>query len=290
MHPKDNRFTFIFVIFTYILVFSFLAMAKEKIRWASPIYDPYIILEGPDKGKGISDEITKLLQANLQEYEHEQMTANVLRMESELQSGKNFCAPQMIRSAAREKFTYFSSVPSTISPAPALVVKKSTLAKFRNSKRVSLAEVLDNESLTLGIIKGRVYGKGIDDVLKKHERSKKIYSRVSGDVYQGLLQMLNAGRLDMIIGTPLETYYLAKKFGIPNDIAIIRINETNDYFMGYSACPKTPWGFELIKKIDKILIRERPSAKYRSFFERYMPEDLVEDYRRAYNTMFLGIK
>lgn len=264
-------------------------LAKDSITWASPRYDPYVILDGPDKGTGISDEIVKLFQVNLSDYDHEQSTANVLRITEELKSGRKFCVPQFIKTPEREAFVYFSSVPSTISPAPGIVLKNSLLKKLGNDKKMSLAKLLDNERLVLGVIKGRSYGKKIDNLLKKYEGQKNIHARVAGDIYQGLLKMLLADRFDYIIGTPIETHYLSRKYNTIDEIAFVQIIEGDDYFMGYTACPKTPWGLEVIKKIDKILLKERPTEKYRSFFERWIPNETIGEYRRAYNKMFLGI-
>ncbi len=101
-------------------------LAKGSITWAAPRYDPYVIVEGPDKGTGISDEIVKLFQTNLSNYNHDKSTTNVLRIIEELRSGKSFCVSQFIKTPKRGAFVYYSSVPSTISPAPVIVVKKVT--------------------------------------------------------------------------------------------------------------------------------------------------------------------
>lgn len=100
--------------------------------------------------------------------------------------------------------------------------------------------------------------------------------------------MLMAGRVDYIIGTPVETVFLAKEYGISEEITFVPVEEGEDYFMGYVACSKIPWGREAIKEIDKVLLQERNTAKYRSFFERWMPKEMIRSYRKAYKDIFLN--
>jgi uncharacterized protein (TIGR02285 family) len=267
------------------------AHAGEAVTWAVADYDPYIILSGPDKGKGISDEIIRLLIKNIDGYDHRILvTENVLRALNELRSGRNVCTTPFLKTPERDAYLYYSSVPATISPAPGIVVKKKTLHKMGKGKKLSLEKLLENKKLILGITEGRSYTKGIDELLRRFKGQKNIESRVGGDVYKGLMLMLKADRVDYIIGTPLETYHLAREHGMSKDITFVPVKEGSEYFMGYVACAKTQTGMEVIQNVNSVLIRHRPSAEYRSFFERWMPKEMLRDYRKAYDSLFLTIK
>jgi uncharacterized protein (TIGR02285 family) len=99
--------------------------------------------------------------------------------------------------------------------------------------------------------------------------------------------MLKADRLDYIIGTPLETYYLAGERGMSDEITFIPVKEGREYFMGYVACEKTRVGLEVLQSVNKVLLQQRPTAGYRSFFERWMPKEMIREYRKAYQSIFL---
>lgn len=267
------------------------AYARDTITWAVADYAPYIILSGPDKGRGISDEIISLLKGNIIGYDHKILvTENVLRALNELRSGRNVCTTPFLKTPEREAYLYFSAVPSTISPAPGIVAKKKNLHKLGKGKKLSLEKLLKNGKLILGVTEGRSYTRGIDELLRKHRGQKNIESRIGGDVYKGLMLMLKADRVDYIIGTPLETYYLAREYGMSKDIAFVPVREGSEYFMGYVACAKTPAGMEVIRNVNSVLVRHRPSAEYRSFFERRMPKEMLRDYRRAYDALFLTVR
>jgi uncharacterized protein (TIGR02285 family) len=278
-------------LFLLMLPYTHVVQAKDAITWSVADYAPYVVLSGPNKGRGISDEIINLMKENIDVYDHKILTTNnVIRALNELRSGKNICTTPMLKTPERETFIHFSAVPSTISPAPGIVVKKKNVHNLGKDKKPSLEKLLRNERLVLGITEGRSYTKGIDEVLNKFKGKKNIESRVGGDVYKGLFLMLMADRVDYIIGTPLETIYIAEDQNMKDDILFIPVKEGREYFMGYVACAKTPWGMEAMRSINDVLLKQRPTARYRSLFERWMPKDMISDYRKAYRSQFLTIK
>ena len=105
------------------------ALAKEKITWGVPHAAPNHIVEGPDKGQGIRDQIQLLLQERLVHFEHQTVVATFPRIQNEMKSGELWCFVGSPRSPALEEFATFS-IPAQLSLPRRIIVKRKDLARF----------------------------------------------------------------------------------------------------------------------------------------------------------------
>ena len=192
-----------------------------------------------------------------------------------------------IATPEREKFIYYS-IPIDFDPPLGVTIKRSKAELFKNTKIISLEKLLENKQLRIGIQSGRSYGKILDPLLEKHKGQKHIYIREGKGLYESLLKMLMADRIDYILGYPVETIYVGKMLGVDDQVMNIPLQEhLNTYSYGYIACSKTEWGREIIEKINRILRKERPTEHYRSIMERWLDSNIIESYRQAYEAIFL---
>lgn len=287
----SNRFGFWTVLFLATLCLAPPAEgADKKIIWMETVFPPGYIHEGPLAGLGYEDVITDILQRNLTDYRHETLMGNLARMIHELKQGRPVCNVAFFKTPEREAFMYFS-IPSTFTLPNGLITLRKHRDRFGPAPEVRLKTVLA-DGIRLGISRDRSYGKAIDAVLDEFRDRENVFVHSGKDVFGSLLRMLLSGRLDCMLGLPEEVGYVAEQMEVRNRIVTIPLIEnegTYDAWLGGVACSKTPWGREVIDRINGILRRERPTEQYRGAYERWLDPDAIESYRRLYDSVFLDI-
>lgn len=285
--PAKERVLQLFVFTVFVVLFACPAFAKDKIIWVDVDAPPFYILEGNEKGKGVVDEITLLLQKNMPQYDHEHQVINLSRLMYMMRNGEHVCHAALFRTRERETEALFSSTPTDIVPPVGITIKADRKDDFPDHDNCSLAELLEKKKLKAGIAADRSYGKPLDDILKRNEGSPLVYARSGADIYSGLLRMLLAGRVDFILGSPLEAGYIHKKMDVGDSVINIPIRENMEYTMGYAACPKNEWGRGVIAEIEKILKERRNTDEYRDIFEKWLDKGSIDRFRKAYSEHFL---
>ena len=286
-----NRFSGRFLCF--LLVFIFLASSaianKKTIIWLESDLEPCFIHEGPYKGMGYEDVITDILEENLKGYHFKTQKANIARMYREFKSGQNVCHVAFYKNPEREKFMYFS-IPNTITFPVVLVMKSDKAEQFAGREFLSLEEMLKNKNFKLAIAEDRSYGAALDALLKKYESDENILSYAKDSISQHNFNMLCNDRIDYTLALPEEVMYWAEQNDARDKISIFHLAENQgryDTWYGYVACPKTKWGKTTITRINKVLMEQRPTERYRKAYERWIDEDSLPRYRKLYQKYFL---
>ncbi len=107
---------------------------------------------------------------------------------------------------------------------------------------------------------------------------------------KNFFKMLQKGRLDGLIALPEESLYLAEQLNFRDEIMTLTIKENQlsyQSWISYVGCSKTEWGKEIIEKINRVLLAQRPTDRYRGAYERWLDESSLTGYRRLYETVFL---
>ncbi|MCP4106208.1 MAG: hypothetical protein GY749_11830 [Desulfobacteraceae bacterium] len=177
-------------------------------------------------------------------------------------------------------------MPSTLLSKNRIVVRKEDVKRFGNSDTVSLEKILQDKSLRMGRSSKISNGKEADAVIKKYESQANIFYRKGTNVLEGLLQMLLKKRIDYVITLPFSAEYVLKPHE-KEKLAYLKLKESQESIIYYSLCAKTEWGREVIGKIEAFLQKERQTEQYRSYMERWMPAEILKDYRHTYDTEFL---
>lgn len=277
------------IILSFALISPGNSMAQEDtIEWIIVDYPPIYINDGPSKGEGIMNKITELAIKNLPEYQHKITVANITRTMVDFEQGKCVCTMGMIKTDERAKVAYYSSIPSTLLSKNKIIVRKADLKSLGNPAAVSLKEMMRNRSLKLGLASNISHGKGADAVINKYKSDANIFYRQGSNVLEGLLQMLLKKRIDYLITVPWLAEYTLKPDEMEK-LSFLEIEESQENIIYYSLCAKTDWGQKVIRKIEAFLLKERPAAEYRSCMERWMPKDMLANFRWAYDNEFLTI-
>lgn len=252
----------------------------------------FIQEEGELQGQGYGDIVSELVRQQLPEYEHYQMTTNVVRHFDKFKRGDKVCAVGLYRTPERESFLHFS-IPCLLTMPPALIIRKDRLEKFGNKTIISLDQLLNDPEFRLGMSKDRSYGQMLDDVLARHNNRKNLIVFSGQEIGENYFKMLLLDRLDGLIGLPDEAMYRAEQMGIRDQIIILPFadnQQTHEGWLCAVACPKNAWGQEIIDKINPILVDLRPTEAYRHAYERWLDSNSLPLYRRVYNEIFLTTK
>ena len=277
-------------VFAVILILTSPALAKESITWMEATAPPFFIHDGQYKGQGYEDLVTDILIENLPQYTHTRTIANITRHYKEFELGHNVCNVGLYRTPEREKFMYFS-LPSFFTYPTVLIIDKSKWPAFGNAKMVKLSDILKSNTLIIGRGENRSYGKFVDEVLDKQGTNKNLFAFEGQELSLNFFNMLKLDRLDGLIGLPEEAMYQAERLGIRDQIMTIDIEENQgnpESWFSYVACSKTDWGKKVIEDINRVLIEQRPSDRYRAAYERWLDESSHEGYRKLYKDVFLN--
>jgi uncharacterized protein (TIGR02285 family) len=276
-----------------VSLFSGGAAAKETgpdtITWLVLDLPPFFLTKGPDKGKGIADQIQQMVCERLKGYRSRTQRANASRIARELREDNHVCF-------AGEFYgnpDFLTSAPTIAIIPHAIVVRKDDIERFGGGDKVSLKALLRKKDLILGTAKDRLYGPELDEVLKAHSGEDQIYSRSGEDILDGLLGMLLKKRIDYLIEYPMSIRYAAKKAGVADRIAVIPIQENSEapLIRGAIRCPDTEWGREVIADINRVLWDLRPSPRYRDIVSEWaVPRGMEEAYWKAYQDQVLDVK
>lgn len=267
------------------------SFAKDSITWMEADAPPFFIHRGELKGQGYEDLITDIIQQQLPQYDHDMVIANITRHYYNFKHGKKMCTVGFFKNPEREEFAYFS-IPSIFTLPVVLVIKKENLKKLGGNRTVSLGELLSNENIRVGLAKDRSYGKDIDTVIEAHKKQKNILVLANQNLAQILFKMLLSDRVDVLLTLPEEAMYMAEQMGARDRIMTLTISENQkgyDGWLSYVACSKNEWGKEVIENINQVLLEQRPTARYRGAYERWLDEGSLTGYRALYKEIFLSI-
>ncbi len=264
------------------------ARAMDEITWLEADAPPFFIREGPDKGQGYEDIITAIIQEDMPDYVHHHLTATISRHYRDFKDRKKVCNVGLYKTPEREKFLYFS-IPSLFTLPTVIIIKKDRFADFGNTKTVSLEKVLQDNNLLIGRARNRSYGSYVDEILDRH-KGNNIFVYEGEQLSLNFFRMLAMDRLDGVIGLPEEAMYLAEKLGIRDRIMTLTIEENQrgmESWLSYVGCSRTSWGKKVITRINEILLKKRPTERYRAVYERWLDPSSLKSYRKLYQKVFL---
>lgn len=249
--------------------------------WAYPDFPPFHIVVGEDAGEGSGDLIIRLLEKELPGSRYREMVTPPSRILQEMREGRHVCSVSVLRTPEREKFMAFSSVPSMPPASIGITLLRSRRQDFPAGATVSLGDLLKHHHWIIGVARGRSYGKRIDRLLESHPGQ--VRYRAGYDVYEGLLKMLLYHRVDFILGYSSEAYYVSQVLGVSGQVVDIPLRGLHGQRPGYVACPKTSWGRQFLRKVSRVLGKERPTTRYRHYLERWQSPNSRAHFDRHYS-------
>lgn len=264
------------------------ASAKERIFWLVRDLPPFTILEGPEKGQGVIDQLLPLLIRQMPEYDHSIVRVNRARGIQMLQDPNSFtCDPTLLWTPERAEYVRFS-VPSLGVLSGGLVLRKDSealVAPYLDGQEVDLHGLLSKAPLKLGVVAERSYGTQIDAILRQLPDTA--FSRHYGnDATANLLQMQQLGRLRMVLGYWPEVRYLVEQQGgALADYRFHPVQGVNRYQFLHVGCSNSELGREAIAHIDQLLPalrRDVLPGLYARWLDPALQEDYLEESKRFF--------
>jgi uncharacterized protein (TIGR02285 family) len=256
---------------------------QNHITWYRADFPPVTIPNGIHADEGFFDKTMYFLIDRLPEYEHSFQTANFKRIVVELKNNNNVCCPSLYKTKEREGFVAFSLPAMIVLPNGIMTSTKSRskLAPYINADgQISLLSLLKDDKITVGISSGRLYSGGIDQILKQFDGQKNLLVRSGNDVFGGLLHMMHLGRIDCVIGYPVETGFFVRENNQINDFIYYPIQESNEPFtVGHIGCPNNDWGRKVISRIDEI-VKEYRDKEFIHFYGEWLDDSTREVHRK----------
>ncbi|MFY1030796.1 TIGR02285 family protein [Pseudomonas asiatica] len=264
------------------------ASAKERLFWLVRDLPPFTILEGPEKGQGVIDQLLPLLIRQMPEYDHSILRVNRARGIQMLQDPNSFtCDPTLLWTPERAEYVRFS-VPSLGVLSGGLVLRKESealVAPYLDGQEVDLLNLLSKTPLKLGVVAERSYGTQIDAILRQLPDTA-LSRHYGNDATANLLQMQQLGRLRMVLGYWPEVRYLVDlQGGALADYQFHPVKGVNRYQFLHVGCSNSELGREAIAHIDQLLPalrRDVLPGLYARWLDPALQEDYLEESKRFF--------
>ena len=256
------------------------ASAKERLFWLVRDLPPFTIFEGPEKGRGVIDQLLPLLIGQMPEYDHSIVRVNRARGIQMLQDPKTFtCDPTLLWTPERAEYVRFS-LPSVGVLSGGLVLRKDSEAlvtPYLHDQEVDLHGLLSKTTLQLGIVAGRSYGTQIDAILQQLPDTA-LSRHYGNDATANLLQMQQLGRLQLVLGYWPEVRYLVQQQGGSlADYQFYPVQGVSRYQFLHVGCSNSELGRAAIAHIDRLLPTLRRDV-LPGLYARWLSPALQEDY------------
>jgi uncharacterized protein (TIGR02285 family) len=250
---------------------------ERPITWA--VYDaaPFMMTEGQDRDTGIFDRIRRLLSARLTGYGHSTLTVPFPRIVTSLKHGEDWCFVGGVKTPDREAFAVFSRPVAMFYPLR-IAVNASQRARFEALAPLSLRTLLEqHRDLRTSVLRNRAIAPAVDALLRQHAPVQ------THSEFSEAFRMLLNDRLDYLVEFSSITAYNARQLGQPDAFVGLPFAESPEPVFSRVMCAATPWGREVVARIDAVLTEQRPSPAYREIVEAWAAEEDLPRIRAVYD-------
>ena len=293
---KKKHFIFVEIISVIFVTVFFSSTSfseeKETITWLKSDLAPAFILEGIHENQGSIDCIIDIYRKNMHQYNHKILIANNPRIQELLKQGEKVCYAADIITPERKKYSCFS-IPQAITYASVLITRTDfNKIFFLNKQKVSLEDLILNKKIRGGFTTQRAYGGNIDKILNKYKNSGNLIFRSGQTSLKGLLEMLKEKRIDFTLGYPWELEYISRLEQKENLFSVKKISENNEIRWNtiHASCPDNEWGRNLIKEINRIILKTRNIKEYINCQTKWFPGYMENDFMQAYKKRVLSVQ
>ncbi|TNC07568.1 TIGR02285 family protein [Methylobacterium terricola] len=251
----------------------------EQITWTVYEAPPFMMAEGEERNTGIFDRIRRLLTARLTEYSQSTLTVPFPRILTSLKQGAEWCFVGGVRTPEREGFAVFSRPVAMFYPLR-IVVRAENRARFEALGPLSLRNLLtEHRALRTSMLRNRAIAPGIDALFRQYPPGQ------THSEFGEAFRMLLNDRLDYLVEFSSSAAYHARLLGAPDAFVGFPFAEENpEPVFARVMCAGTPWGREVVARIDAVLAAERASPAYREIVEAWAAEADLPRIRAVYDT------
>ncbi|AWN47450.1 ABC transporter substrate-binding protein [Methylobacterium terrae] len=255
------------------------ARAEDKqITWSVYNAAPFMMTEGEDRDAGIFDRIRGLLSARLTDYAHTTLTVPFPRILTSLKNREEWCFVGGVKTPEREVFAVFSRPVAMFYPLR-VIVPAAKRARFDALGPLSLRDLLVvHRDLRTSLLRNRAFAPVVDGLFRDHPPGQ------THSEFAEAFRMLRNDRLDYLVEySNIAAYYNTGEFGVPNALVGLPFAENPEPTFARVMCAGTPWGREVVARIDAVLAAERASPEYRRIVEAWTAQEDLPRIRAVYD-------
>jgi uncharacterized protein (TIGR02285 family) len=257
-------------------------LAADSITWVGADFPPMAMSQGEHAHQGYIDAMFIYLQKSLPQHRFQEQIVPWQRAMYMAEQGGPVCLISAFQTQERDKFLRFTEPYGYLFPI-GVVTHKQDLADFtpylNDEGALRLDALLADQNLRLGVASGRSYGPTIDAQLHPLINSKTPHLQ---QVYQAeststLLKMLAYQRFDYTLSYPSEVVYYSPTH---TDLQFYPIEGNNQLLPGRLSCSRDPATDRVFSDLTNLLRTNGHDKVFRDSYERWLPEYLIENYRK----------
>jgi uncharacterized protein (TIGR02285 family) len=231
-----------------------LAATPTTIHWLMVDLAPFRLVDGPEQGKGSSDQMEKMLIKLLPQYQHKSRFTSFARREVlHTDTSALYCSFSILGTKKRKE-TMELSIPSGVVMHIALAtLSNSPLSQYLHQQTgaVDLVALLSKHQFTGLLEKGRSYAPSIEQAQKNPDGLLTQRSFAENNP----VDLLLAGRVDFLIDYPHRISYLQSKSRQPlSELDYFPVAGAEQRDATYVACSKHPKAKEVITAVNQQLL------------------------------------
>lgn len=257
-----KRIALTFGLFSIVLHSSclFSETPKDELIWAIPNWPPLFINEGSKQGLGTGDQFQTFFSNHLTNYKHKKVLMNYTRFRKYAKEGKKVCMPFLLKTKARQEFSYYTEPIRVGGPQSIMMLKSRAKELLGSRTEVSVEELLTNPSVISTFEADRSYPE-LDIIIKNNlHRDNVSYKPTTKD---RLFAMLIKGRVDFIIESPNS---IPSQINTDEIILIKIFEQRHVKNIGHIICAKTEWGLKAIADINAVIREKKKGPGYKAIF------------------------
>lgn len=261
-----------------LLAASCAGAAAPEIIWHVFNLPPLYIVDNPRKGEGIVDQaLQRQLLPALTGYRHQVVEVPLPRLELSIKLEDNACALGLLKNPEREKIMNFS-MPFLMQIPPGVLVRRADgerlVPYLERGGKLSLAKLLADGRMIVGVGSARSYGATIDQLLAPYKGKQNLFTSFSSSPAKSLMQMEVIGRVDVVPAFPYEAAYLGIDTGEgAQALRFYPLAEQPDFILGHAVCSKGKFGAEAIRAIDAVLRKRAVQDAIAGYYESWLDEE-----------------
>lgn len=239
-----------------------LAATPTTIHWLMVDLAPFRLLHGPEQGKGSSDQMEKMLIKLLPQYQHKSRFVSFERRELlHADTSTLYCSFGILANEKRRASMQLSLPAGVVMHIALATLNDGPLSRHLQQQQgpVDLATLLSTHQFTGLLEKGRSYAPSIEEALKHPGEllTQRSYSE------NNPVDLLLAERVDFLIDYPHRVSYLQSNSRQPLlDLDYFPVAGAEGLDETYVGCSKHPAATDVIKQVNKQLIKLWPDPAY----------------------------
>lgn len=231
-----------------------LAATPTTIHWLMVDLAPFRLLNGPEQGKGSSDQMEKMLIKLLPQYQHKSRFTSFARREVlHADTSALYCSFSILGTKERKESMELSIPSGVVMHIALATLSNSSLSQQlrQQTGAVDLVELLSKHQFTGLLEKDRSYAPSIEQALKKPDGLLAQRSFTENNP----VDLLLAGRVDFLIDYPHRISYLQSKSRQPlSDLDYFPVAGAEQRDATYVGCSKHPKAKEVITAVNQQLL------------------------------------